>query len=347
MTKTAFALAGLGGFNAHGAGFLQAARDNDYLPDLVTCTSGQLLVLANYLAGKPDLRAGLIDERSDDDPFAQLQRVLFGMPGVFRPAYSETLARFFEPPAFTDSVVEIFADRFLPAQVYVPARPDTVIDEVVRTFNESRIGVVFNAYDLKSGRGVLFGNDAARARMDVRTKLPLDKHPGLQTLKPEKNPANEAGLLPIDAEAVKAALWLSLYGFEKMPGGRLDGAYHRSCIVSELHSFPRVIVARPLARGWVDARPPRSWYDVQDWNTEMWFSAGYKAEIDAMVRINQLVKAKLLKDSKFTYVDLREIAPETPAGYFNYFVEREAVFDAARSQADELFKALAEQDEDD
>ena len=44
--ETAFALAGLGGFNAHGAGFLQAARDNRYQPDLVTVTSGQILVLA-------------------------------------------------------------------------------------------------------------------------------------------------------------------------------------------------------------------------------------------------------------------------------------------------------------
>ena len=34
-TRLAFALAGLGGFNAHGAGFLQAARDNDIRPDLV------------------------------------------------------------------------------------------------------------------------------------------------------------------------------------------------------------------------------------------------------------------------------------------------------------------------
>jgi hypothetical protein len=67
---TAFALAGLGGFNAHGAGFLQAALDNRYKPDLVTVTSGQILVLANYLAGKKDLRDGLIQPGLADDPFA-------------------------------------------------------------------------------------------------------------------------------------------------------------------------------------------------------------------------------------------------------------------------------------
>lgn len=48
-TKLAFALAGLDGFNAHGAGFLQAARDNEIEPDLVTATSGQIVVLAAYL----------------------------------------------------------------------------------------------------------------------------------------------------------------------------------------------------------------------------------------------------------------------------------------------------------
>ena len=42
-TRLAFALAGLGGFNAHGAGFLQAARDNEIEPDLVTATSGQIV----------------------------------------------------------------------------------------------------------------------------------------------------------------------------------------------------------------------------------------------------------------------------------------------------------------
>ena len=57
-TKLAFALAGLGGFNAHGAGFLQAARDNKVEPDLVTATSGQIVVLAAYLKGAKDLKDG-------------------------------------------------------------------------------------------------------------------------------------------------------------------------------------------------------------------------------------------------------------------------------------------------
>ena len=93
MTETtmAFALAGLGGFNAHGAGFLQAARDNQVEPDLVTATSGQIVVLAAYLRGEPDLKNGLIDKSIEENPFAPLQIALLGYPGVFEPAVAEAM----------------------------------------------------------------------------------------------------------------------------------------------------------------------------------------------------------------------------------------------------------------
>jgi len=55
------------------AGFLQAARDNEIEPDLVTATSGQIVVLAAYLKGAKDLKKGLIDKALEDNPFAQLQ----------------------------------------------------------------------------------------------------------------------------------------------------------------------------------------------------------------------------------------------------------------------------------
>ena len=60
MALTAFALAGLGGFNAHGAGFLAAAAAGNVVPDLVTVTSGQILVLADWLQHK-DLEQSVVD----------------------------------------------------------------------------------------------------------------------------------------------------------------------------------------------------------------------------------------------------------------------------------------------
>jgi len=80
--RLAFALAGLGGFNAHGAGFLAAAAKWDVTPDLVTATSGQILVLADWLRGEKDLRASLVSPERASDPVAQLRTVVFGLPGV-------------------------------------------------------------------------------------------------------------------------------------------------------------------------------------------------------------------------------------------------------------------------
>jgi hypothetical protein len=121
----------------------------------------------------------------------------------------------------------------------------------------------------------------------------------------------------------------------------MDGAYHRSCILSELHGFDRVYVCRPLANGWCRADLPKSYFDVQDWNTEMWFSVGYKAESDAMKRINVLVKYGKISDPDFKYVDLIEVEPETPAGYFNFFVERDAVYAAAYAKTCSIFDWVA------
>ncbi|MBV9826062.1 MAG: hypothetical protein JO001_10350 [Alphaproteobacteria bacterium] len=69
----------------------------------------------------------------------------------------------------------------------------------------------------------------------------------------------------------------------------------------------------------------------------MWFSAAYKAELDAMIRINQLIEQGHLHDERYRKVDLIEIAPVTPAGYFDYFVERTEVFDAAYRAAMSAF----------
>jgi hypothetical protein len=49
---------------------------------------------------------------------------------------------------------------------------------------------------------------------------------------------------------------------------------------------------------------PMSYFDVQDWNTEMWFSVGYKAEVDAMKRINSLIAAGVITDPNYKLVDI-------------------------------------------
>lgn len=48
--ETAFALGGLGGNNGFGAGFLQQALDEKVEPQIITCTSGQVYWVAEYLS---------------------------------------------------------------------------------------------------------------------------------------------------------------------------------------------------------------------------------------------------------------------------------------------------------
>jgi hypothetical protein len=339
--RIAFALAGLGGFNAHGAGFLAACTKWGVHPELVTATSGQILVLADWLR---DPHAPLISF-AQGDPLTQARTVLFGYPGVFRPAYGEALARLAGPPDFREGLVNMIADRLLPAQQYVPVRSEQDFVRAAEALNASTVGVVFNSYDPKSGTGFLYGNDTARDLLPAVKAIPsAQAAKARQAATPRDlryvpDASAEPAILPITAEAVKSALWLSLYGFASLPHGQMDGAYHRSCLVSELHEFDRVFVARPLADGW-RGKAPANWFEVQDWTCEMWFSVGYKAEVDALKRINDLIDVGVIADPKFKKVELVEVEPETPAGYFNYFVERGAVYDKAFKASEEAFESL-------
>jgi hypothetical protein len=339
---TAFALAGLGGFNAHGAGFLAAAAECGVVPDMVTATSGQIAVVADWLQRK-DLEKSLVVPALAHDALAQLAVLFSGDPGIFRPAYMEAIGRWFTPPPPKRHPLQVLFDRLLPAQLYVPTRRAADFATIADVFNNKarigsrEIGVVFNAYNLQTGEAVLFGNDKARSLWPDQKSNPhatksARRHHG-------KSDTEELHLQPITAEAIEAALWLSLYGFEHLPQPRhIDGAYFRSCIVSELHTFDRIFIVRPLAQGWV-GNAPSNYFDVQDWQTEMWFSVGYKAEVDALYQINGLIAAGKL-GPPYKNVELIEIVPDTPAGYFHFFIERKSVYERAHKEAVAKFAAL-------
>jgi hypothetical protein len=57
------------------------------------------------------------------------------------------------------------------------------------------------------------------------------------------------------------------------------------------------------------------------------------------LQINGLVAGGHLDPEKFKKVKLIEIAPTRPAGFFHYFIEREAVFGWAYKEAVAAFKA--------
>ncbi len=209
----------------------------------------------------------------------------------------------------------------------MPLRSDDYLQQFADSFNivaEDRgIGVVFNAYNLKTGKAALFGNPTARALWPKSSKLPRTKPS--HDARYQSTKGAPAAIEPITLEAVKAALWLSLYGFQNLQGDPLDGAYHRPCLVSELYKFDTIFAVRPLANGWLGSGPS-NWFEVQDWQCEMWFSAGYKAEVDALMRINDLIENGVITDPDYKKVDLIHIEPDSPAGYFNFFTERKSVF---------------------
>jgi len=54
-------------------------------------------------------------------------------------------------------------------------------------------------------------------------------------------------------------------------------------------------------------------------------------------QINGLVRDKKLQDPDYKEVKLIEIAPKTPAGFFNYFIERKDIYRRAYELAVEKF----------
>ena len=126
--KVGFALGGLGGFNAYGVGFLQAARQLRVMPDIITCTSGMIAWAARWLDGE-DLEPLILEKCEQDTKFPpslgwlnMLSVALFGSSGASRSALPEYLARLLTPLSTREELSEQVLDRLLPAQVWVPAR---------------------------------------------------------------------------------------------------------------------------------------------------------------------------------------------------------------------------------
>ncbi len=223
--KIGFALGGLGGINAHGVGFLEAARALAIEPDFITCSSGMIGWVADWLEGKPllprleeQLRLG----NRFPPPFHWMNTLwiaTFGDPASFRPAIWEYWHRWMKPLDWADA--KTLLDRLWPAQVYVPRRSSEDLIRIAKVMNASTIPVAFNSFHPASGREYLHLNPAAQETLAV-TFGEL---------------GGTAKYLPITEPAVRGALWLYFYGFDEgvNPEGLVDGAYHRQFIVSELH----------------------------------------------------------------------------------------------------------------
>jgi hypothetical protein len=347
----AFALGGLAGNNAYGAGFLEAALKQNVEPTMISFTSGQILWVSHYLAqrkkGITGLRALLaqaIEElRAFHSPDLDLAKLsLFGKPGVFRPAGAAYIADAWRNANLSlrhlllDQRDQFVARRLLevlPCRLLVPDFPDSFFEQISETFNEeNKIGLVFNSYNPHDGCERVYLNDRARRLLGQKSGNPRQYNAGA-TSSYRKRTVYEA----ISPEAVRDALWLYQYGFDGESGDFLDGAYFRQIILSELTHADTIYVVRPLFYHW-SGDLPQNWPEMEDLKTKVSFNGCYAGERHQIELVNKFLKADAFKHgadgkSKYHHIHLEEIEMKKARGFFGYVFEDLAVFDDAYETA--------------
>ncbi len=336
--KVAFALGGLGGNNAHSAGFLQAALDTGIKPEMISFTSGQVLWVYRYLAAlqaspQPDvLKAQLAEDIQELERFHQpdadlMTLGLFGKSGAIRPARHEaffdvlknmmgSFERMIENPHHIFFIKEFFST--FPARQMVMQFSDAFFQTMSDAFNACKdIGLTFNSFDPNEGMEIVHLNDRAKDLLGIQAGMRSSYRS--RTLYKDITP-----------NYVRNGLWIYQYGFED--NSMLDGAYYRQIILSELTPAEKIFVARPVNYKWL-GKLPSSWAEVEDMKLEMSFNGCYQGERDKIELINKLAKDGIIKDPKYHQIELKEIEPETQESFFDYIFEDMDVFQRARKKA--------------
>ncbi len=349
-SKLAFALGGLAGNNAHGAGFLQAALKHGIDPDLISCTSGQIYWTYHYLQarrGNRDLRHLLEQDVrelrvTNNRNLDTALLAIWGKPGVFRLAYPEyfrdlcsnTLKAGFDlaQNAGSTFILEELL-RTLPARILVPQFPASLFEAICDEFRRSQdIGIVFNSYHPIEGCEYVHLNGRARELMAGHA----------QTSEARFAPKQPDGFRDrvvyqdMTPESVRDGLWIYQYGFDKA-SGFLDGAYFRQVMLGELTSADAIFVVRPLSHRWIGALPT-SYIETEDLKTEVAFDGAYAGERNQIQLINKLLAEGQLTQGKYHPIELQEIEINVQRGFFDYLYEKLDVFDAAAATAARRFE---------
>ncbi|MCP4353162.1 MAG: hypothetical protein GY795_47535 [Desulfobacterales bacterium] len=338
--KTAFAMGGLAGNNAHGGGFLQAAMEKNEEPVIISCTSGQIFWVYNYLKIKKttkNLEEIFKEEIKKASPtnntnWDNWNLALFGRRDVYRPAYYEfqrdlcnnmvkSYQKVMHNPHETNYLDALC--RVIPSRTLVPLFPDNFFDNISETFNMSDIGIVFNSYNPKNGTEYVHLNDKARKMLDV-------DYNGRGSYR------DRTEYKRITQESVRQALWIYQYGFDR---DRLafDGAYFRQIMLSELVPADKIYVVRPVNYRWV-GNLPECYIGVEDLKTETSFNGTYAGERDKIKLINKLIRdncftQKMVSGKNYHEIELVEIEIDTQEGFFDYINEKMSVFKNAKEKS--------------
>jgi hypothetical protein len=342
----AFALGGLAGNNAFGAGFLQAALDCQIQPDLISCSSGQIFWSWKYLKALQtgeSLEKEFSEEIQRAYPYASkdlnwLNLLSFGINNVLRPVspltyltdtYKNILDSFFDIQKDwkQQRFKEIFwfkeFSSWLPSRTLEPTRPEAMFQDISDTFNDSDIAIAFNSYDPSKGEEYVHLNPAARNLLEVGDN-------------DEKSYRKGTFYRRITSQEVEDALWLYQYGF---PQGRtkLDGAYYRQILLSELVKADKIFVVRPIDNQWI-GELPNNFIGLRDIETEVSFNGTYIGEKDKIELINNFLKKGKISANEYHHIEIYEIELSEQREFFDYVFESPAVFTEARNQGSSLLK---------
>ena len=370
----AFALSGLGGNNAHGAGFLAAAQEiagtghPTYYPGLkmITCTSGTIAGVAKFLQ-RGDLRAMVQDGIDAVDRATWLPREQWadparlalitgwtGLPGIFGPYIQAVGERVLAEAMATASgawpplppTPQEWVNTIAPARMFVPEIPQSRFEEWATALNQDRVGIAFNSFDPSAGEEYLYVNDLGMELI----RQHHDRHAR------HGSSRKHSTYKPIDASAVKNALWLFWYGFDQ-PGQHVDGAYARSIILNEATFADTIYAVKPVNHRWIGPLPQNA-YEVLDMQTELWMGTSYRQQRYQIDLINRLLdEGRLLSPGQaanpappaagqagngppahgknlkeYHHVEFVPVEIQVQRGFFTYFVEDINVFDDALQQ---------------
>jgi len=340
-TRSAIALGGLAGNNAHGAGFLEALRRSGKRPQMVTCTSGQILHVAKWLQGV-DMGAFFEESMRTTQPFGTwldanlIYKQVSANSQVIRPSTSEfpmdvlgAMTRSWVK-AWTDPKnFSVFREMYnvMPARSLVPAFPADFYSDISAALNDTEIGVVFNAYNFDNGHEYVYMNKAALKL----TGKKLGTHDSKSWIEYQ----------PITAATAEQALYLYQYGF-KNSTQTVDGAYVRDVILSEIPSenneIDRIAAIRPQPDNWLGGQPMSN-VELQSLQTQVGFNATYIGERERIRLMNRL-SGQLKWDTQPRPVSILELPLAEPRTWWDYVVESEQIFRSAYWRGVELVKYL-------
>lgn len=342
--RIAVALGGLGGNNAHGAGFLEALRRSGKLPQVISCTSGQLYWVAKFLLGH-DILVNFEERLRYFQPFhyfyspwqKDLDLIFKSLTNGQQPIRIATLEFWVDSIAIAhrnswNLVTNPLAFSWWRAWTHsLPARwlvaqdldEQSIADVLGR---ESDVGVMFNSYDFVSGQETIYLNERAQ---QITGKTPSTQNETRPWIRYE----------PISAAGVANALRLYEYGCSST-STHLDGAYVRGIILSEIpggNDIERIAVARPLPDAW-QGSAPLSWAEMQDLRTEVLFQSSYMGERERIRLTNERLQRGQLTGTNRRYneVTLLELPMLLRRGYFDYVLEDRQVFADAFWRGEEL-----------